>query len=89
MSYGTDPVLIKGALVRHRCSWCGDRVKVGESYWRWRWYDGGEATTVKMHPECRDAAIDDSDGGWFEFSLYGNERPARPMECAAEPGVED
>ena len=36
----------------HRCMSCGEGIAVGETYVRWRCYDGGDASTNKMHPEC-------------------------------------
>ena len=36
----------------HVCMSCGQRIEVGETYKRWRTYDGGDAGTNKMHPEC-------------------------------------
>ena len=35
----------------HRCMSCGEGIAVGETYVRWRCYDGGDASTNKMHPE--------------------------------------
>lgn len=40
------------ARKNHRCTWCWQLVKPGESYKRYRFYDGGDTGTVKMHPEC-------------------------------------
>ena len=36
----------------HRCMSCGEGIAAGETYVRWRCYDGGDASTNKMHPEC-------------------------------------
>jgi predicted RNA-binding Zn-ribbon protein involved in translation (DUF1610 family) len=72
----TDPETIKAAKKLHRCSWCGQRIEIGDSYKRWRCYDGGEAGTVKMHPECDEACAEElRKYGENEFMPYDNERP--------------
>jgi len=43
---------IKNAGKEHTCSWCGERIPQGSTFWRWRYFDGGDASTVKVHPEC-------------------------------------
>lgn len=61
----------------HRCTWCWQRIGVGETYNRYRFFDGGDAGTVKMHPECYDAMLDAAreEGGWIEWTP-GMERPS-------------
>ncbi len=69
----------------HVCDSCGQRIDVGETYNRWRCYDGGDASTCKMHPECLDMHQRDADdGASFEFSPYSHERPAATPPTAAE-----
>ena len=71
----------------HRCMSCGEPIAAGETYKRWRTYDGGDAGTNKMHPEC--LAMHQADSARFsepqwEYSLYNHERPAlaeRPCTC--------
>lgn len=58
MSYATDPVTIKSSHKQHRCDWCNTAIDVGTSYVRWRWYESGDASTVKSHLECLRAAQD-------------------------------
>ena len=62
----------------HRCMSCGEVIAAGETYKRWRCYDGGDASTNKMHPECLALHQDDSlrfgDNEW-EYSMYSHERP--------------
>ena len=62
----------------HRCMSCGEGIAVGETYVRWRCYDGGDASTNKMHPEClamhQDEATKYGDHEW-EYSPYSHERP--------------
>ncbi len=37
------------------CAWCGQPIKVGETYDKCLWYDCGERTTVYVHGECAGA----------------------------------
>lgn len=48
----TTPETIKAAKKKHRCTWCWQHIEPGESYIRFRYFDGGDASTSKMHPEC-------------------------------------
>lgn len=62
----------------HVCMSCGEQINPGEEYRRWRCYDGGDAGTVKMHPECHDMHVSDAEGlgvGPWEFSPFSHERP--------------
>lgn len=60
----------------HVCMSCGQRINVGETYNRWRCFDGGDVGTNKMHPECYAAHCSDADGyGTWEFTPYSHERP--------------
>ena len=60
----------------HRCEWCWQRIDEGTEYKRYRYYDGGEAATIKMHPECMDAMQEEAAywGGVFEWTP-GQDRP--------------
>ena len=60
----------------HRCEWCWQRIDDGTEYKRYRYFDGGEAATIKMHPECMDAMQEEAAywGGDFEWTP-GQERP--------------
>ena len=60
----------------HRCEWCWQRIDDGTEYKRYRYYGGGEASTVKMHPECYDAMQEAAreEGGYIEWTP-GMERP--------------
>ena len=60
----------------HRCGWCWQRIDDGTEYKRYRYYGGGEASTVKMHPECYDAMQEAAreEGGYIEWTP-GMERP--------------
>ncbi len=76
MSRMTQPktVLAKKA---HGCDWCGQRIEPGEGYVTYRWFNGGDAGTSKMHPECDKACAQAAreEGGWIEFLRGDNERP--------------
>jgi hypothetical protein len=58
MGISTDIETIKSAKNHHRCSWCNGRIDAGTGYSRYRFYDGGDAGTVKLHPECFEASLD-------------------------------
>jgi predicted RNA-binding Zn-ribbon protein involved in translation (DUF1610 family) len=58
----------------HICLSCGERIEVGQEYKRWRCYDGGDAGTVKMHPECHKAHSDNAAGAQWEFTPYSYPR---------------
>lgn len=60
----------------HRCSWCWEHIKAAETYKRYRWVDGGDAGTEKMHLECYEAMGDlaRQEGGWIEFLPGDNPR---------------
>lgn len=87
----TEPETYK-AKKRHRCEWCWQFIEPGERYKRYRWFDGGEASTVKMHDECygamQDAAAEE--GGYIEWTP-GQERPvtANTIVTGLAPGKDD
>lgn len=49
------------ARKEHHCSWCGEKILVGERYARWLWKSGGDFGPVLMHFECENQ----SDGEEF------------------------
>lgn len=70
------------AIKTHRCTWCWQAINVGDTYHRYRYFDGADAGTVKMHPECHGAMLQQAqeDGGYTEW-IPGQERPAtQPMK---------
>ena len=77
MGFATDIETIASARRKHRCSWCNERINVGEKYLRYRWYDSGDAATVKLHEECNSAMSEfiKNEGGYdIEFSPGDNPR---------------
>lgn len=52
----TTPVTLN-ARKEHLCDWCNEGIEIGDLYSRWRWFDVRDAYTIKMHSECRAAAI--------------------------------
>lgn len=54
----TEVRIVNSASKHHYCSWCGTVIKKGNSYYRYRGFDGYDAFTVKEHPECYDAMIE-------------------------------
>ena len=78
------------AKKQHRCDWCWQFVNADETYKRYRYYNGGDVGTVKMHPECHDVMQDEAreEGGWFEWTP-GQERPApsNAIYAVAYPGT--
>lgn len=79
MTHTTEPTT-QHAKKRHRCEWCWQLIEPGDQYKRYRYYDGGDAGTVKMHPECFDAMQKEAseEGGYFEWTP-GMERPAKKV----------
>lgn len=66
------------AIKQHRCTWCWQFIEPGEQYRRYRFFDGGDVGTVKMHPECFDAMqAEVAEWGYgFEWTPC-QERPAK------------
>ena len=66
---------VKDVIARkqHRCTNCGEPIMVGEIYKRWVSVEDGWFTS-KMHKECLQSLIDESDGE-FEYTPYNGERP--------------
>lgn len=60
----------------HRCDWCWERIEQAAQYKRYRFYNDGEAATVRLHPECYGVMLDEAaqEGGWLEWTP-GQERP--------------
>ena len=76
MSHQTETTT-QNARAKYRCTWCWQCIQVGDEYKRYRYFDGGDAGTVKMHPECYEAMLEmaGEEGGQIEW-VPGMERPA-------------
>ena len=70
------------AKKEHFCDSCGDPITIGQTYYRWRSYDGGDAGTNKMHPECYDMHVTNAEGGEWEYLRYDNDRPSTVLTGA-------
>jgi hypothetical protein len=92
MKMHSTPTETHKAKKRHRCDWCWQFVEIGDIYNRYRVYDGGDACTVKMHPECHEATQEEAkaEGGFIEWTP-GQERPAagpsNPPTAASAPAA--
>jgi len=72
----TQIVNVKAAQKKHRCSWCGEAIEIGDTYSRYRYFMDGDAGSVRMHPECLNAMQTEGQetGEWVEWSPYSNTR---------------
>ena len=88
MTHFTEPTTHK-AKQRHRCDWCWQRIDPGEQYTRYRFYDDGDAGTMKLHEDCYGAMQEAvaEEGGHLEWTP-GQERPARAAQADAALGSE-
>lgn len=84
----SDIAYISHARRAYHCSWCGERIDQGASYCRWRWYDGGDAGTVKVHPECLGAidALHAADQFWD--GEFGCDYQPRGCNCGHDAHCE-
>lgn len=87
MGHSTELQSITAARSAHRCSWCAERIEVGAPYKRYRYFDGGDAGTVKLHPECNDI-LDETvrEEGW-DYEFHAGENP-RGCNCGHMHGCE-
>ena len=75
MNHFTEPTLHR-AIKPHRCNWCWQHIVIGEQYKRYRFFNGGDVGTVKMHPECFDAMQEEAAEWGYDFEWTpGMERP--------------
>ena len=85
MSGQTELEIVKSAKKAHRCSWCYERIEVGSEYRRWRSFDGGDAFTIKMHPECCEAMHEMARSEGYDFEFYPGDNP-RGCTCGFSKG---
>lgn len=84
MSFASEVEHIKAARVPHQCSWCNEAISKGEPYERWRWYDSGDASTCRMHPECSKACSE-----WcaeYDEHEFDTNENRRGCNCFRDPG---
>jgi len=76
MGYSTQAEHVKSARKDHEpCDWCLQKIKKGDSYVRWRWYDSGDASTVRVHPECYQALKEMQKSEGWDFEFYPGNNP--------------
>jgi len=46
---------IKRARKARMCYWCAELIEIGRPYEQWRYKDGSDIGTVRMHPACQAA----------------------------------
>ena len=83
MGYATESRKIKSSRKKHMCDWCNTGIDVGTPYFRWRWYESGDACTVKSHPECLDACNECD----YEDRIFSGENP-RGCNCGHDKHCE-
>lgn len=74
--YCTQPET-RTARKQHRCMNCAELIEIGDTYQRWMSADDGQAVTNKMHPECLSALQKEAEGGYFDYMIYGGDRPEK------------
>lgn len=43
---------VKRSRKRRQCTWCAERIEIGQPYESYRFADGGDIGHVVLHPEC-------------------------------------
>ena len=61
----------------HRCNWCGQIIKIGETYETWFWFDDGMRSSVFAHTECSETWKDAASDGDDCYADGENERPEK------------
>lgn len=72
MSDFYNPPEDRTARKAHQCTYCAEKINVGEFYVHQTGVYDGRWYTTKMHPECFGDFIYSGDG---EYTPYSNERP--------------
>jgi hypothetical protein len=85
MGHATELERVKAAKVTHRCSWCAEKINVGSPYSRYRYFDGGDAGTVKLHPECHEVLDETVREEGYDYEFYPGENP-RGCNCGHSHG---
>lgn len=74
MGYATNIRRVRHCRKPYLCDWCGERIKLDDAMSTWGWFTNGSGTTIRVHPECHDAMLEDAGHGYFEFSPGENRR---------------
>jgi len=77
MSYHQFSLHETKARKKHRCSWCGEPIPPGETYWREKSVYDGNFQNDAWHPECWEDFGQYCEGGETEWMLYSAPRPER------------
>jgi len=56
------------------CAWCDEQIAKNSSMSTWGWFDKGRGYTIRVHPECYEAMLEDAGHGYFEFDPCENRR---------------
>ena len=61
---------IKRARKARPCCWCAELIEIGTPYEQWRYKDGKDIQTVRMHPACQAACrqLSTDEGPDFSWS---------------------
>ena len=81
---------VKAARKSRRCDWCGELIQIGEPYESYRWREGSDGGTVRVHPECLAAMrrTSSEERGWIDWHPGENVRGKSwgEMDVAERPG---
>ena len=76
---------IKAARKPHVCEWCAERIDAGSTYQRYRYFNGREAATVRLHPECNLALEETVRDEGYDYEFMRGENP-RGCTCGFSQG---
>ena len=48
---------VKRSRKERQCDWCAEKIEIGQPNESYRWSDGSDGGTVRMHPECYAAML--------------------------------
>lgn len=68
------PSVVRKAAKSHRCTYCGERIAVGETYHEQTGVWDGKAFRNKFHVECFEVLCEEGEG---EFTPYSGDPPER------------
>lgn len=79
MSYTQLTAATPKARKEHRCTYCGQKILVGETYYRENGVYDGDMQSLAYHPECYEQEQKDHEGeSFWEIDPFEcNERPTK------------